>query len=88
VTQFRQKGTIEAVKWNGDNIAEVKNFLGDCFISANEEYVTYKKKPYAFEAQVSERPAYFVANAFNGSEPIKYHIEAYEFERQWEPDVS
>lgn len=41
---------IRAIKWTGDNIDDVMDFLGNCYIASNKTYVFFKRgKVSAFE---------------------------------------
>lgn len=42
----RYKKEVEAILYTGDNVEEIKEFLGDCFIGLDEERkIWYKQTP-------------------------------------------
>lgn len=77
---FRKELTAQAVKWTGDNIEEVKSFLGDCFISANRTFVTYLIRPESRFPKFAELNVY-IQKSFD--EDVFWLVDSEEFERQW-----
>lgn len=47
IPKMQELREIEAVIWTGDNLDELKEFLGECFIEENEKKVYYLPYPEA-----------------------------------------
>ena len=50
---------IKAVKWTGDNVEEVKEFLGEAFLSATNEFICFRSRADYYS---STGLAFFVMN--------------------------